>query len=159
MPWHQRPVVVRVWISDYIPQLYMDAITCLGTLLYPLQWRHDERDALSNHQHHDCLLKRLSRCISKKTSKLRVTVLREGNSPVTGEFPAQRASNVSIWLRHPVYPDIIKQILICVNMVAVIRGLKIYIAHVAMHYFQSTIPTFPVQVYHTPNMSRLFRFS
>ena len=31
---------------------------------------------------------------SKKTSKLRVTALCEGNSPVTGEFPAQMASNV-----------------------------------------------------------------
>ena len=43
---------------------------------------------------------------SKKTSKLRVTVLCAGNSPVTGEFPAQRASyaeNVSIWWRHHVY--------------------------------------------------------
>ena len=40
---------------------------------------------------------------NKKTSKLRVTGLCEGNSPVTGEFPAQRASNaenVSIWWRH-----------------------------------------------------------
>ena len=38
-----------------------------------------------------------------KTSKLRVTDLCEGNSPVTGEFPAQRANNaenVSIWWRH-----------------------------------------------------------
>ena len=36
----------------------------------------------------------------KKTSKLRVTGLCAGKSPVTGEFPAQRASNaenVSIW--------------------------------------------------------------
>ena len=30
---------------------------------------------------------------SKKTPKLRVTGLCAGNSPVTGEFPAQRASN------------------------------------------------------------------
>ena len=40
---------------------------------------------------------------SEKTSKLRVTGLCEGNSPVTGEFPTQRASNaenVSIWWRH-----------------------------------------------------------
>ena len=40
---------------------------------------------------------------SKKTSNLRVTGLCVGNSPVTGEFPAQRASNaenVSIWWRH-----------------------------------------------------------
>ena len=29
----------------------------------------------------------------KKTSKLRVTGLCEGKSPVTGEFPAQMASN------------------------------------------------------------------
>ena len=38
-----------------------------------------------------------------KTSQLRVTGLRVGNSPVTGEFPAQTASNaekVSIWWRH-----------------------------------------------------------
>ena len=42
---------------------------------------------------------------SKKTSKLRVTGLCVGNSPVTGEFPAQMASNaenVSIWWRHHV---------------------------------------------------------
>ena len=40
---------------------------------------------------------------SKKISKLRVTGLCEGNSPVTGEFPAQMASNAenaSIWWRH-----------------------------------------------------------
>ena len=44
-----------------------------------------------------------SRRRSKKTSKLRVTGPCEGNSPVTGEFPAPRASNaenVSIWWRH-----------------------------------------------------------
>ena len=46
-----------------------------------------------------------SRGRSKKTSKLRVTGLCEGNSPVTGELSAQRASNaenVSIWWRHHV---------------------------------------------------------
>ena len=32
----------------------------------------------------------------KKTPKLRVTGLCEGNSPVTGEFPAQRASNAEM---------------------------------------------------------------
>ena len=32
----------------------------------------------------------------KKTSKLRVTDLREGNSPVTGEFRTQRASNAEM---------------------------------------------------------------
>ena len=41
----------------------------------------------------------------KKTSKLCVTGLCVGNSPGTGEFPAQMASNaenVSIWWRHQV---------------------------------------------------------
>ena len=67
------------------------------------QWRFNERDGVSNHQPHQCLLNRLFRCRSQKTSKLRVTGLCEGNSPVTGEFPSQRASNaenVSIWWRH-----------------------------------------------------------
>ena len=74
-------------------------------LITSLQWRHNERDRVSNHQPHDCLLNRLFRCRSKKTSKLRVTGLCTGNSPVTGEFLAQIASyaeNVSIWWRHHV---------------------------------------------------------
>ena len=74
-----------------------------GAVLTTLQWRHNERDGVSNHQPHDCLLNHLFRHRSKKTSKLRVNGLCGGNSPVTGEFPAQRASNaenVSIWWRH-----------------------------------------------------------
>ena len=70
-----------------------------------LEWRHNGRDSVSNHQPHDCLLNRLSRCRSKKTSKPRVTGLCVGNSPGTGEFPTQRASNaenVLIWWRHHV---------------------------------------------------------
>ena len=57
-----------------------------------LQWHHNERDGVSNHQPHDCLLNRLFRRRSKKTSKLRVTGLCAGNSPGTDEFPAQMAS-------------------------------------------------------------------
>ena len=40
-----------------------------------LQWRHNERNGVSNHQPHDCLLNRLFGCRSKKTSKFRVTGL------------------------------------------------------------------------------------
>ena len=59
-----------------------------------LKWRHNERDGVSNHQPHDCLLNLLFRRISeKKTSKLHITGLCEGNSPVTGKFQAQIASN------------------------------------------------------------------
>ena len=70
-----------------------------------LRWRHNERDGVSNHQPHDCLFDRLFRHISKKTSMLRITGFCAGNSPVTGEFLAQRASNaknVSTWWRHHV---------------------------------------------------------
>ena len=70
---------------------------------HTLRWRHNGRDSVSNHQPHDCLLNRLFRRRSKKTSKLRVTGLCAGNSPGTGEFPTQMASdaeNFSIWWRH-----------------------------------------------------------
>ena len=69
------------------------------------QWRHNDNDSVSNHQPHGCLLNRLFGRWSKKTSKLRVTGLCAGNSPGTGEFPAQMASNaenISIWWRHHV---------------------------------------------------------
>ena len=46
-----------------------------------LHWRHNDHDGDSNHQPHDCLLNRLFRRRSKKTSKLRVTGLCVGNSP------------------------------------------------------------------------------
>ena len=68
-----------------------------------LQWRHNERDGVSNHQPPGCLLNGLFRRRSKKTSKLRVAGLCVGNSPVTGELTAQIASNaenVSIWWRY-----------------------------------------------------------
>ena len=72
---------------------------------FSLLWHHNGCDSVSNHQPHDWLLNRLFRHRSKTTSKLRVTGLCAGNSPRTGEFPAQMASdaeNVSIWWLHPV---------------------------------------------------------
>ena len=68
-----------------------------------LERRHNGCDGVSNHQPHHCLLNRLFRRRSKKTSKLSVTGLWAGNSPVTGEFHTQRSSsaeNVSLWWRH-----------------------------------------------------------
>ena len=79
-----------------------------------LQWRNNERDGISIHRRIDCLPKRLFWCRSMKTSKLRVTDLCEGNSPVTGEFPAQRASdaeNVPIWWRHHVATSVAAELL------------------------------------------------
>ena len=76
------------------------------------RWRHNECDGISNQPPHDCLLNRLFKHRSKKTSKLRVTGLWAGNSPVTGEFPAQIASNAEkvsylmrlwwFWINRPI---------------------------------------------------------
>ena len=76
-----------------------------------LQWRHNEHDGVLNHRRFHCLLNCWLRRRSKKTSKLRLTGLCAGNSAVTSEFPAQKASdaeNVSIWWRHhdPLLTDV-----------------------------------------------------
>ena len=57
-----------------------------------LQWRHNGRDGVSNHQPHDCLLNRLFQRRSKKTSKLRIIGLCAGNSPVNSphKWPVTR---------------------------------------------------------------------
>ena len=94
-----RGQLSRIWIL-------IDLLYCPKIIPGPwstLRWRHNDHAGVSNHQPHGCLLNRLFRRKSKKTSKLRVTGLCAGNSPGTGEFPAQMASyaeNVSIWWRH-----------------------------------------------------------
>ena len=100
-------VFVVVWSRPFMfSHILKYSFTGTGAVVWsPSQWRHNERDGVSNHRCYDCLLNRLFGCGSKKTSKLRVTGLCEGNSPVTGEFPSQRASsaeNASIWWRHHV---------------------------------------------------------
>ena len=73
-----------------------------------LRWRHNGHDGVSNHQTDDCLLNRSFGRRSKKTSKLRVTGLCVGNSPETGEFPAEMASNaenVPFWWCHHAWDD------------------------------------------------------
>ena len=70
-----------------------------------LRWRHNGRDAVSNHHPHDCLLNRLFRRKSKITSKLCVTGFVRGihRWPVNSQHnrPVTR-KNVSIWWRHHV---------------------------------------------------------
>ena len=55
--------------------------SCEIIVIFTLLWRHNGHDSVSNHQPYDCLLNRLFRRRSKKTSKLRVTGLCAGNSP------------------------------------------------------------------------------
>ena len=99
-----RIILCQSWCKSIVQD--MDALWIVFPFQYEnitLQWRHNERDCVSNHQSHDCLLSHLFRRRLKKTSKLRVTGYCERNSPATGEFPAQSASNadnVSIWWRY-----------------------------------------------------------
>ena len=111
--WTFGVIVIADIHGRNFPDINPDILACLWAgwelpyhITYqwePLQWRHSGRDSVANHQPHDCLLNHLLRRRSKKTSKLRVAGLCEGNSPGTGEFPAQmsnNAENVSIWWRH-----------------------------------------------------------
>ena len=51
-----------------------------------LRWRHNGHDSISNHLPHHCLLNRLFRRRSKKTSKLRVSGICVGKSPASPLF-------------------------------------------------------------------------
>ena len=55
-----------------------------GDIVPALQWRHTGGDGISNYKPHQCLLNRLFRRWSKKTSKLRVTGF------LWGEFTGHR---------------------------------------------------------------------
>ena len=99
---HQPRSFVTLW--NFAINHYSDFI--MGTIaIY----------SVSNHQPDDCLLNRLFRRRSKKTSTLRVTGPCAGNSPGTGEFSAQMASNaenVFIWWRHHALPWDIEIVLV-----------------------------------------------
>ena len=90
---HNETLTCNVY--THMKHLYVRALLQIENILrshavISLPWRHNERNGISNLRPHDCLSNRLFRRKSKKTSKLRVTGFCEGNSPVTGEFPAQR---------------------------------------------------------------------
>ena len=73
--------------NTYIPKI-CTCVCCSVFCWYcivPLLLRHNGRDGVSNHRPHHCLLNRLFRRRSKKTSKLHVTGLCAGNSPVNSQ--------------------------------------------------------------------------
>ena len=74
-PPNRSPVRAMHGVSEFIP------------LTKSLQWRHNERNGVSNHLRFECLLSRLFRRKLKKISTLCITALREGNPPVTGWIP------------------------------------------------------------------------
>ena len=80
-----------VWCIEWASGNQEEVQACLVTLwlfikscysIYKtLRWRHNDHAGVSNHRPHGCLLNRLFRHRSKKTSKLRVAGLCVGNSP------------------------------------------------------------------------------
>ena len=122
------------WVTSPQIKLYYGSECLCHNLSYyqlvsSLQWHHNGRDGVSNHQRLDCLLKRLFMCRSKKTSKPRVTGLCEGHSPVAVEFPSERPSSaifffhlmtsscrsklsylirmIQLWVRHHLKTDLV----------------------------------------------------
>ena len=117
--WSKQLRCRYVWdtIALIMTSLWCDILNVYRKRLGTVRFRNDSANffpnhyddlimGVSNHQPHDCLLNRLFRRRSKKTSKLCATGLCAWNSPGSGEFPAQMAShaeNVSIWWRHHVF--------------------------------------------------------
>ena len=80
-PGHRRPTGEDLDLCCWIVFSAVYSLDVTSQAVFPLQWCHNDHDGVSNHQPHDCLLNRLFRRRSKKTSKLRVTGLCVGNSP------------------------------------------------------------------------------
>ena len=82
-------------------KMHLNVISHFVQVSISLLWRHNEHPGVTNHRRFDCLLNRLFRLSSKKTSKhVSLTF-------VTGEIPEQRASDAKnnvcihcIFIRH-----------------------------------------------------------
>ena len=101
--------IISSWATNKIPITQWDHGTyTVHTIKISssLQWRHNGRHGVANHQQLDGLFNYLLWSTSKKHRSSGLLALCEGNSPVTGDFPAQKASDAekgSIWWRHHDY--------------------------------------------------------
>ena len=85
--------LIYAWINDWVNNReagdlrrqhgHYDVIVMLCGQLFSLQWRHNQRDGVSNHQHHDCLLHRLFRQIKENSKPPRLWPL---CGEVTGDW-------------------------------------------------------------------------
>ena len=134
--WHYGNRVIGAWImisfeSDY---LFMTLTKCwiiisaderglrcpiLWKLWYILQWRHNGRDGVSNHQPHHCLLNRLFRRRSKKTLKLRVT----GLCREIHRWPKNSPHKWPVTLKTFPFDDVIVKLRTCSKVLWYINGL------------------------------------
>ena len=107
---HILPGLLHVWIYHIHLRIIVFAVqwnrkqkaqrnhlhVLLGALFVSiLQWRHNERDGVSNRRRLDYLLNRLFRRRSEKTSKIRVTGLCKGNPPVTATVVSPNKGSVT----------------------------------------------------------------
>ena len=81
--YHLVYYVIRTGASDL--KLFVGGVFCYSLYhnVHQIQLRHNERHGVSSHWCLGCFISRLFRRRSKKTSKIRVPGLYEGNSPVT----------------------------------------------------------------------------
>ena len=80
-----RVIAVKMVQTDF-NGTNQDERECLETFCFPLRWRHNGRDSVSNHQPHDCLLNRLFRRRSKKIWNIKGP----RHWPLCGEFTGDR---------------------------------------------------------------------
>ena len=86
--WYQHNRVHKSALRQpFITIFKYSLVTPSGRSSRTLHWRYNDHDGVSNHQPHGCLLNRLFRRRSKKTSQLRVTGLCVENSPGPVYFP------------------------------------------------------------------------
>ena len=86
-------ICVCIVIITYILMSWNNGMRCIFFYsITTLQWRHNGRDSVSNHQPHDCLLNCLFRRRSKKTLKLRLFVRGIHRGPVNSshKWPVTR---------------------------------------------------------------------
>ena len=85
------------WISPSRVFLYSSC--------YSLRWRHNGRDSVSNHHPHDCLLNRLFRRRSKKTSNLMVSpkITCAKNNMNKQSIKSKWLSTYSLWICRSMY--------------------------------------------------------
>ena len=77
-PYHTLLYLALPYLNAHISFPVCHSSDVDATVTYPvgrftLRWRHNERDGVSNRRRLDCVLSRLFRRRSKKTSNLRVT--------------------------------------------------------------------------------------
>ena len=81
------PVHVRNLVANSGSTAYgVENIAQQDIFFFPLQWHQTKCNGISNHQCLNCLITGLFRHRSKKASKVHVTGLCEGNSPVTPDI-------------------------------------------------------------------------